>query len=471
MKFFIYIFFIFIFTSVLCISLSGQTVLITDDPAYTENSKSMLDIKSTTKGLLIPRMADPNVIVAPPDGLLAFNTTSHSFWFYKAGTTNAWMEIGTTVVPGGLDGYVQFNDGGTFGGDQFFYWDKTNYRLILGINTSPAALTITNIDKSAIRLKPWALGTSEMQFEEHGMGGQFIGLRAPENVPADLSFILPATDGINDQVLSTDGTGNLTFTSKYWNRNTSLVPATVHQVNLTDRLGVGVNTALCNMHLYENSNNDFAPMFLLQQQGANADASIYFNNSNSSNDLTFGIDGTDNFNFKISNTGSLTGNTYADANTMLRVHTEAGSQGIVDINHQSRMRAYRNANQSVPDGTATTVIFNVENFDEQGEYNPLTGRFTAKEDGYYQVNARVEFDALGAYSGFMRIEIDVDGAVVAYGTLIAVTQINDNNIQVSDLIHLTAGQFIEIKVFQNPGSNRDISVGSYKTYLSIHKSS
>jgi hypothetical protein len=34
----------------------SQTVVATDDQSYTGNSSAMLDVKSTTKGLLIPRM-------------------------------------------------------------------------------------------------------------------------------------------------------------------------------------------------------------------------------------------------------------------------------------------------------------------------------------------------------------------------------------------------------------------------------
>ena len=56
--------------------------------------------------------------------------------------------------------------------------------------------------------------------------------------------------------------------------------------------------------------------------------------------VTVGIDNNDNDNYKISNTSTLTGTTYSDANTMMRVHTESGSEGIVDLNHQSRVRAY-----------------------------------------------------------------------------------------------------------------------------------
>lgn len=58
----------------------------------TPNESSMLDIQSTTKGILIPRMtsAERTVIASPANGLLVFDTTSKSFWFYNV---NTWKEL------------------------------------------------------------------------------------------------------------------------------------------------------------------------------------------------------------------------------------------------------------------------------------------------------------------------------------------------------------------------------------------
>jgi hypothetical protein len=55
------------------------------------NASSMLDIQSTTKGVLIPRMttAQRTIIANPANGLLVFDTTTNSFWFY----TSTWQEL------------------------------------------------------------------------------------------------------------------------------------------------------------------------------------------------------------------------------------------------------------------------------------------------------------------------------------------------------------------------------------------
>lgn len=55
---------------------------------------AMLDIKSTTKGLLLPRMStvQRNNIVSPAEGLKVFDTDTKSFWFYSG---VGWIELST----------------------------------------------------------------------------------------------------------------------------------------------------------------------------------------------------------------------------------------------------------------------------------------------------------------------------------------------------------------------------------------
>ena len=61
---------------------------------------AILDISSTSKGLLIPRMntAERTAIAAPAQGLMVFDTDSRTFWFYS----NGWNEITTGNGGGGL---------------------------------------------------------------------------------------------------------------------------------------------------------------------------------------------------------------------------------------------------------------------------------------------------------------------------------------------------------------------------------
>lgn len=64
-------------------SLTAQIGVNTDGSS--PDSSAMLDIKSTTKGFLLPRMTtfEQRSISTPASGLLIFNTDSLSFWFFN----------------------------------------------------------------------------------------------------------------------------------------------------------------------------------------------------------------------------------------------------------------------------------------------------------------------------------------------------------------------------------------------------
>ncbi len=61
----------------------------------TPNSSAMLDVSSTTKGMLIPRMttALKNAIASPATGLLVFDTDLSAFYFYNG---SAWVPVSSS---------------------------------------------------------------------------------------------------------------------------------------------------------------------------------------------------------------------------------------------------------------------------------------------------------------------------------------------------------------------------------------
>jgi hypothetical protein len=59
---------------------------------------AMLDVSSTTKGALIPRMttAQKNAIISPVDGLMVFDTDLQQFSYKTGGTATVWQNFGIT---------------------------------------------------------------------------------------------------------------------------------------------------------------------------------------------------------------------------------------------------------------------------------------------------------------------------------------------------------------------------------------
>lgn len=92
-------------------SASAQ-VSITTDGTLPDNS-AMMDIKSNSKGLLIPRMAQSqrNLISQPASGLLIWQTDNTAGYYYNAGTPAApnWQRMGAAGPQGvpGTSGVLQ----------------------------------------------------------------------------------------------------------------------------------------------------------------------------------------------------------------------------------------------------------------------------------------------------------------------------------------------------------------------------
>lgn len=118
-------------------AIQAQVGIGTTNP----NASSALDISSTTKGLLTPRMTTTqrNAIVAPAESLLVFDTTVDAFYFYNT-TTNAWVKLaneGTIkrnnykLVKSVADLAPELTDGG---GSRYLLQTNTYYEINGTIN-------------------------------------------------------------------------------------------------------------------------------------------------------------------------------------------------------------------------------------------------------------------------------------------------------------------------------------------------
>jgi hypothetical protein len=93
-------------------SVFSQNVGINDSGAA-PNASAMLDVASSNKGMLVPRMNSflRNLISSPATGLLVYDTNTNSFWYYDG---SGWVEIGASVS-GGLsdadnDTYIEVEE-------------------------------------------------------------------------------------------------------------------------------------------------------------------------------------------------------------------------------------------------------------------------------------------------------------------------------------------------------------------------
>lgn len=130
---------------------------------------------------------------------------------------------------------------------------------------------------------------------------------------------------------------------------------------------------------------------------------------------------------------------------------------------ESGVRVYRNAALAVPNTGVTLVTFDTELWDSNNEYDTSTGKFTAKQAGKYQINAKVSFGASSSAS--CGIEIYVNGAIKSqarYGYL--------GTLFIADVLSLSANDYVQIYVYQSSGtSSLNINTGETWSSLSIFK--
>jgi hypothetical protein len=112
---------------------------------FTPDPKAMLDITSTTKGLLIPRMttAQRNAIASPTTSLMVFDMDVKTYWYFNGAE---WKEIGV----GSSSGF-------------------TGWNLLGNTGTNPAINFIGNIDP--VNLNIFTNNIQRMQVGKDGLIG------------------------------------------------------------------------------------------------------------------------------------------------------------------------------------------------------------------------------------------------------------------------------------------------------------
>src|SRR5258705_9671029 len=110
------------------LNMNAQSVSINSDGS-TPDVSAMLDIKSTTKGLLFPRMtlAQRTAILSPATGLLVYQTNGTTGYYYNSGSPGApnWIQLVTDLSGWRTNGNAGTNPSANFLGTS----DNINLRF------------------------------------------------------------------------------------------------------------------------------------------------------------------------------------------------------------------------------------------------------------------------------------------------------------------------------------------------------
>jgi hypothetical protein len=194
----------------------------------TPHPTALLELYSTSKGLLIPRMtqAERDAISSPATGLLIYQTDNTPGFYYWNGT--AWIPILSSSSGSGLFWSLT---GNSITGTEFLGTTNAQPLVIRTNNTERMRITatgnvgigtaapterlqvsdgnvaITNTDNTARQLR---------LYEPSGSGTNFTAFRAQAQA-SDITYTLPAsltpTSAVGAGILQTDASGNLSWLS------------------------------------------------------------------------------------------------------------------------------------------------------------------------------------------------------------------------------------------------------------------
>jgi len=189
----------FLFTLLFIFKLNAQVGIGTTIP----DASSILDISSTTKGVLIPRLTDiqKNGITNPANGLLIFNIDNNQLEYNK-GTSGSpiWSSL-TKIVSNDSNNYITTgSDGGAYLNNLFhvgkFIINSTGTMTITGLAFTPSKITFTayaNIESYLID------ADNQIGNNNNGIANSFGAMTG---------YAIKNGSNIDQQCISNGGSGN-----------------------------------------------------------------------------------------------------------------------------------------------------------------------------------------------------------------------------------------------------------------------
>ena len=204
--------YLLIISCMMIVSMSFAQVAITTDGSSPDGS-AMLDLKSTSKGLLIPRMtwAQRGAIPSPAIGLIVYVTDmTPGYYFFSSSST--WIHLGgSNLVGSGSSNQVTYWIGNSLYGADSLYWNEFSQRLGIGTKTPGQRLTVHN---GNVALTNSGASSYGLQFYEPSPGGANYTAFKAQQQAGDVTYTLPAAAAtLSGQTLASTTAGVLSWSS------------------------------------------------------------------------------------------------------------------------------------------------------------------------------------------------------------------------------------------------------------------
>ena len=165
----------------------------------TPGPSALLQLETTSKGLLTPRMTDVQMLAisTPATGDLVFNTTYTNFYYYDGAIWTTLGGSGWSLI-GDANTNSSTNFLGTIDAQDIIQKTDKNERLRFFSGGNVGLTNVTGVAE-ALRF-----------YQPSGSGSLYTGFKAGVQT-ATAHYILPLSDGTANQALVTDGAGNLSW--------------------------------------------------------------------------------------------------------------------------------------------------------------------------------------------------------------------------------------------------------------------
>jgi hypothetical protein len=179
----------------------------------TPNTSAQLEIKSTTKGILIPRTSSVTraAIVSPAKSLLLYDTTTNSFWFHNG---SDWIELGR-IDPTPANTFFGFQTASSLNlgvGNTGIGHQVLSANTDGGFNTAlgywSLLLNTTGYNNTAVGSNSLKNNTTGIENTAAGANALMNNTTGKDNVSVGLSSLVNNTAGNYNSVLGVESMNN-----------------------------------------------------------------------------------------------------------------------------------------------------------------------------------------------------------------------------------------------------------------------
>jgi hypothetical protein len=402
----------------LMISLPAFSQVGINSDESSPDASSMLDVKSITKGLLIPRMTTAlrTAIPSPAEGLMVYDTDLGSLCFFRSGT---W--IMTAIVPGGSTSTNQvafWSSPGILSGNNNLYWNNSNSWLGIGTSSPNQQLELTgsfrfpetSSSTTGVIYKGGTRFIHDYKPASNNGSNTFLGVEAGNftmtgSSPWDASY----NTGVGRQALSAVSSGSYNSAVGSWalraNSTGAYNTAVGAEALYTNSTGNG-NTATGDGALYSNTTGGYNSGFGINALNANTTGTN--NTAVGSSSLLNNTIGSDNTAVGYS---AFHANTTSGGNTALgnnALYTQSyDNGGAIWSSHNTAVGSaalYLNQPTSTSTGEGNTAVGNSSLYtNATGKNNTAIGYLADVSTGALDNTIAIGYDAKATASDQVRL--------------------------------------------------------------------